>query len=557
MRLGHARPALVAFVVAVLALILGAIGYAAAPGLDLSATDALFGSLQLFAMEGGTIEGGTPWQLDIARFLAPLTVVYAAVMTAAALLRNEVQRFQVGLFAKSHTVVIGLGARGTAVAKSMATYGWDVVGAEIDARSPGIAVARANGARVLVGDGQASAELKACRASRARHIVAATGDDSKNLAVAAGVRELVGERKAAAPVHVHVSIKDTALWKELHQLQLRESAAGSVVEYLNWSDRAASQLVAEAEKRLGASHLPWVMVEGDPPLSTRVIVHLVRHALIAGGTPHIELLPSRTAGEILAMIKEDEPWIESHAELRLIPEYETSDNPAPVALVCWQDAGSHGLSRGLRLARQIPRSDVFVTSSSGAHWALPRVADTLRLHLVQTDERLVGDLLEHSSAEVMAKVRHEHYVAAEQAAGRTAVDNPSLVQWNELPESLKESNRRFAESVVATVAQLGGSIVPLNGPPTETVFRFDDATLDHLAQREHDRWSESLRADGWTYSPGPKDPEAKQHPLLVPWDRLDEAERQKDRDAFLAVPVMLARAGYAVNILPAGPDRTT
>ena len=60
---------------------------------------------------------------------------------------------------------------------------------------------------------------------------------------------------------------------------------------------------------------------------------------------------------------------------------------------------------------------------------------------------------------------------------------------------------------------------------------------------EHERWMESLLSDGWIYSLGSKDAQRKTHPLLVDWAQLDEAEKEKDRDAIRAIPAMLARAG--------------
>ena len=75
--------------------------------------------------------------------------------------------------------------------------------------------------------------------------------------------------------------------------------------------------------------------------------------------------------------------------------------------------------------------------------------------------------------------------------------------------------------------------------------------METLARQEHDRWMNDLVRDGWTYSSGAKDPERKTHPLLVGWDDLDEPEREKDRDAIRAIPRMLARVGYALDVPPA------
>jgi hypothetical protein len=53
----------------------------------------------------------------------------------------------------------------------------------------------------------------------------------------------------------------------------------------------------------------------------------------------------------------------------------------------------------------------------------------------------------------------------------------------------------------------------------------------------HEDWCHHKRADGWVYG-RVKDPQAKTHPCLVPYDDLPRAERMKDR-LFLAIVATL------------------
>lgn len=47
------------------------------------------------------------------------------------------------------------------------------------------------------------------------------------------------------------------------------------------------------------------------------------------------------------------------------------------------------------------------------------------------------------------------------------------------------------------------------------------------AEQLHEAWCDYKRADGWTHGPT-KDPEARTHPCLVPYEELDEAQHRKD-----------------------------
>ena len=50
---------------------------------------------------------------------------------------------------------------------------------------------------------------------------------------------------------------------------------------------------------------------------------------------------------------------------------------------------------------------------------------------------------------------------------------------------------------------------------------------DAPASAQHDAWMADKVADGWVYGEV-KDPEAKTHPCLVPYNQLPEQQRKKD-----------------------------
>lgn len=551
-RLRRPPPILLALLLAPLSLVLGYVGYRDAPDLALSGTDALYGALQLFTV-GGVIPERTPWELDVARFLAPVAVVYAAVVAAVSLLRERAQRTVVAAVARRHVVVVGLGATGSLVALGLRRSGHSVVVLEIDPRNPRTGAARAAGVRVLTGDGTSRAHLERAQVDRASHVIVLSADDSRNLEIASVARQIVQTSRRREPVTLHVAITRGVLWRELDRLRLAEPHQRVTTEYVNLDDRTAQRLLAVAEEGAGGSALDWVLVDGDSAVATRTVAHVVRRALLRGVTPRVDLAAADGGAALLERLRAEEPWCLEHADLSLVGRDGPADAPhAPVALVCLVEADADAITRGLVLARQMPEARIVVAVYR------PRSETTLtaaggmarRIELVSAKFDALGrELLERSTVELMARVRHEDYLERERAKGSTRESNPSLVEWNELPDSLRTSNRRFAEAVGAAAGGLGGALVPLTGPVTDEELPVPAEVLEELARGEHDRWAAALEADGWRPTNGPKDPENKRHPLLVPWDQLSEAEREKDRDAFRAVPHMLARIGYTL-VLP-------
>lgn len=55
--------------------------------------------------------------------------------------------------------------------------------------------------------------------------------------------------------------------------------------------------------------------------------------------------------------------------------------------------------------------------------------------------------------------------------------------------------------------------------------------------QSHESWMAQKQADGWTWGPH-KDPSLKQHPCMVPYDELPEAQRRKDALFFAIVKAL-------------------
>lgn len=69
---------------------------------------------------------------------------------------------------------------------------------------------------------------------------------------------------------------------------------------------------------------------------------------------------------------------------------------------------------------------------------------------------------------------------------------------------------------------------------------------EKLAENAHDNWALLRFREGWTYGPS-RDDGSKQHPNLVPYDQLSEADKDLDRGtAMQTIKAMLA-LGYEIR----------
>ena len=144
--------------------------------------------------------------------------------------------------------------------------------------------------------------------------------------------------------------------------------------------------------------------------------------------------------------------------------------------------------------------------------------------------------------EVLARGVHESY--RERRRRALGFDDPSLADWEALPETLRSSNRDQAAHFVEKLHAIDCDVVRYEGrePPP---FTFTPQEVEVLARLEHERWVRERTRQGWHQGPQ-RDPATRTTPYLVDWEQLSTAIQDLDRDAVREMPAQLATAGFAV-----------
>jgi hypothetical protein len=557
----------------VAALVLGLIGfhrYFTAVEVPRSHWDLLYLALQLFSLESGSLASGAiPWELQVARLLAPAVTVYTVIKTVAIIFgeRFGIVRMR---FYRDHVVICGLGRKGLLLARSLRARGDRVVVVELDGENDLIETARGHGAVVLVGDLRDAQMLRRARVENARYLVAVVGDDGVNAEVAVRARRLV-EGREGKPLSCLVHIVDPQLCALLRMQEIGRSKDESfrldffnvfesgarallreypVFEPWHGAEGAAGKIVVVGLGHFGANlvlqaALDWRTARGESaePLQV-VVVDQQAEAL----TDSLRL--RNTWLEKLCTLIPQEMMFES-AEFREGRFLSDSGGDAGVgAVYVCQDDDTAGLRTALAIHRQGMKIRVVVRMTDSAGLAAlfgesqQREGEFAGLHPFGLIDRICNPgLLTAGAYEIIARAAHREYVVEQKEKGKLPPDDPALVEWDDLPESLKESNRDQAAHVGMKLQAVGCELAPLGDWDAES-FVFHEDEIEKLAVMEHERWvKERLRSE-WT--PGERDPERKTTPYLVPWEELSEATKDNDRLFIRRLPRILARAGLQI-----------
>ena len=546
---------------------LGSIGYAdyyAGLNQRVSQSDFLYMALGLFTFSF-TPTGNIPWQLDVARWLAPLLLSYAAVRTIMLMLHNKLllQRVR-GL--QNHAVVCGLGEYGRSIVQALVDEDIRIVVIEPNSFNAHLGWAANYGVTVLAGNPRDMSNLIQVNIMQAKYLLAFTENDAVNTEIVVQTYQL----KLANP--------GTPLLKSIAHVQNHELAAVLYddaifsKDYANFSARVIN-MRQMAARWLLTQHGPdselitdiaaideiRILLLGSNEFMENLILRLAKLGHYGTACPINITLAGPQAVSLLEAFKKHWPvlsgiikvqaqdielsFLNTQTTQQLVSRFKPS-----MIYVCAADTESTLIwSKALeRLKMDCPVIVCQFSDNVLAQRIETSFASYTQFKFVYpANATLNFDNVFNATQDQLAIAIHKHYVKSQIAAGDTVTSNASLVNWDDLPETLKDANRNQADHLQIKCRVMTGSQHYTAEHIEQTIN--NKKMLEHLARMEHERWVAEKLLDGWKYTQEPKDIEARKSPSLVTWDSLPESERQKDHDSVHNIPQLLRQIELEAN----------
>lgn len=556
----------------ILSIILGYIGFYRffeAEGTHLTKFDLLYRAVQLIALEAGAVKGHVPWQLNVARFLMPALAAFAAIQALLAIFSKQWQIFMIRFY-RNHVVICGLGERGLRLARDFSLHGYRVVVIEGSKDNNMVELCRKHGTVVLFGDATNAGLLRRAGIQKAKFLVAVCADDGTNAEIALKARDLVRTRKGH-DLTVFVHIVDLELCNLLRGWELAAQAQSFRLEFFNVHERGARLMLATYAS-VGTQVLnesPRMLLVGLGKLGRSLLVQAARDwymkKLPENNRLRITVIDKSAESkvELLLMqypqleksceietwqIEENDPDFEKGAFL-----YDQEGNlKIDVIFICFDD-DVHALVSALTLYRKTREHKVPIIARMSQESGLAAMIRDERYSLgfehIHTfgllDQTCNLESLLGGTHEIIARAIHEDYVNSQKQVGESSRTNPSMVDWDDLPNTLKESNRHQAAHIEVKMKAIGCGIQPLNDWEAAS-FRFEPGEIEQLAELEHLRWVDERRQNGWLYKPGSKNIAKKTSPHIVPYEELSWELKESDRNMIRNLPSFLAKAGFQI-----------
>lgn len=545
-----------------------------------TAADLAFYDLQLVLGQSPPLSQQEPgpmtWPLQIARFGAPSVLLYPVMELGIALSAGRIRRARQRR-ARGHAVVCGTTRAADCLADRLRAAGTRVITIEP-------ALGRRASLDVVVGDPSSPEALLDAAADRAACVYACLERGEDNAAIVTAVERIRDRR--GRPARLYALVPDLDLCAGLRARQWSASASGARhLDFFNPDELAARSVVGRDDDAF-AGGPPEIAVVGTGAFARSVLVEFGRQWLARRGasedTVHAILL-GPDAAQAASSLRERYAFLSRACQIqprsepldRLLTRRRHAAAPRLRRLYLCHEDENEALKTALasagylrtavgsivvRLDKTAAMAEGFQAPGSGSGsgagsgrgsgFGLDSLAGRLRMVDViseSCDPALVGEDL----TEVLARACHQRYLAERFGDGDARGARPSLVRWEDLPEEYRAANRDLAADVGRKLAEIGCLLTPRSAGEPE--FAYEDSEVELLAPQEHERWTAERRRRGWVYGPC-RDNAKKVHPGLLPWAELTEELRDKDRQAVLGLPAILADAGLVVVRLGPGPE---
>jgi hypothetical protein len=534
-------------------------------GVERNIFDLSFQSIKLFGMKFPTgYQSPLPWQLEVARWMAPAVIIYTAAKAILYLVQREYKSFQLS-YKKDRIIVTSLNEKSRYLIKDLLKNGEKVIvlAGIIDARK--LDEVEKEGAVIVEGDITSKKFLDNIGAKNARYFVFLEEDDETNISNAISVYNYLIEFAKDIKQTIFTHVADDIKLSELMELKFfekylekNETNNNCEIRVFSMNERTSRVLFKAYSPDVFNRIKPdspkvRIAVFGSGKLAQSMIIRLARLGHYAN-RKKIKITLFHDGQSIVKKLLQNFP------EIQQLIEFENIDEPLElfdieefnqlqkeypfnaVYLLCEDDSLSSNILK--KLIKNDSKEQINVVMAlmnpEGilSKWYNVETIANIRLHKFNViEESFTKRSIISEKMDDLAKLAHASYLPP---VGERNPEKASHKEWEYLGIDFKNQNREQADHLDVKVRALGCKIVPLDSPEEEFIIDETTEIFEILAETEHNRWVGCMTLSGWKLG-AKRDDNNKIHTDLIPYEKLSKEVKQYDRDTVLNMRVLLEK----------------
>ncbi len=558
----------------------------------------VYRSVQLFNLESGAVAGEVPLPLELARWLAPLSLAGGLIVAALTYFKGHFDRWRACRL-RGHHIICGLGGKGSALAADLLSKGLKVVALDPQPAADDLERFRKMGGLHFPITAAESNEWNNVGVRRAATFTAVTPIDACNLAMAMKV-----ERVCASASRVSGGFSTLRIFAHIGSVSYRDlldrNSFLGTVPHRNCTIRSFNihanlarvlfrrfplETAGYSDGAVNITRSVHLIVPSIGNEAMALLIHSARIGHYLGGRKvHFHVIaPSATTG--IKALRTAYPSIDQCCSgLEAIDTDGDDDFGCRAASVIQAHPGSCftvfpcvndspvNLADILRVHEEVPAEYPFrMPVPAGLRDLLEPVANqksllSSRIEWIPGISAFCGEeSVFNGRLDQIALSIHENWREETERQIRDATsdgelsrvrllrEKPIFKPWDACTEEQKDSSRSQADHLMLKIraAKLDPSIVSSTQWLDWCIG--NPESLELLARVEHERWAAHLWLAGWT-SGLKRDDSKKIHNNLIPYDELDEATQEYDKCACRHLANYVSEI-HELATLGAGPDK--
>lgn len=529
-------------------------------GIERNFIDFAFQSVKIFGMEFvDEFKSPLPWQLELARWMAPAVVLYTAGKTIYYFIRREFKSVLIK-YKNNHIIITSLNIKSRYLITDMLAQNEKVIVIAGIEELQDLESVEKEGAIIVDGDVTSKKFLMNIAAHRAKYFVFIDDDDETNISSAISVYNFLAKHGKDKNQTLYTHVSDDLKLNELKELNFFEEFTEENMVNSNCEIRIFSAN-ERTSRVLFNKYSPDIFTEVCSPNDKQLHVALIGSKNLAqsmlirfarlGHFANLQKLKitlfhdeinivsrlERTFKHLHQLI--DLEIVNEDLELFDIDKFEILHKQHPFAtvyIVIEDDSLSSGVLNKLTKVETQKNLDVVLTllNPDGilSKWYTAKKIENINLHKFNlVEESFTKDALISEKLDELAKIIHNDYLnSIEKIDPNKASHKP----WELLSLDFKNQNREQADHIYVKMRALG-----YQNNLGELFSSITKEQIELLSEIEHNRWWAHMQLSGYVYA-GKRDDKKKRHPDLIPYNELSDDIKQYDRNTILNIPKLLA-----------------
>lgn len=555
---------------------------------------AVYGSLQLFVMEyNGSSE--PTLILQTSRYLASFILIYAAFRTFYIIALKDL-KFLKAKNLKEHNIIIGVGEQGYQLAKNSLLNGRKILIIDPNENNIYAKELEENGAIFIHGYGNDKELLKKISLEKASNIFIVTDKDETNVEISLSILDIIRQTKRYKEfssainkeyVYCYVHIFDPNIKNLFKSHEIFTKMDDLLyVKIFNIYEKAADDIVVKypptnlkmyfTQKEINCN----ILLIGFGYVGQSILFSYAKSAhfsvdkkisftiidIEANKNKDLFLLnyPFITDYFDLTFIEKDLKLL-NQEEIDKLLKYSGKDKFHTIYVCIDDDVFAANFARRMMNYDKTEKIVICLNKRSEFNKLIKET------ELLKSDKNLPQIIIydyilevcklknfEEKEIEKIARKIHKLYVDSiykmkeldpanitEEKKEAIRKELPSFTEWEKLTEEFRESNRNQARHLFIKLGLVGLKAVPLEAKAEEVSLNDNPDLVEIFGILEHNRWVLEKLLNGWKYGPV-RDNDRKIHPDIAPYREKDEDTKQKDRNTYLNIPILLKEVGLKI-----------